>query len=1157
MTRRVSIVVNTYNRGDSLRRTLQSFTYLDYPEFEVVVVNGPSTDNTAAVIAEFADRIKVGNCANRNLSESRNIGVALAAGEIVAFIDDDAYPDPAWLDRLVEGYDDDEVAAVGGPVYDHTGAALQARYTFGTRLGDARVGIDEANPTELLNTPWSVEFVNTLGTNSSFRRDRLIGIGGFDEEFEYYLDENSVCWRLVEQGWVVKALDDGYVYHKFLPSDVRGENRAARNRYQVIKSKCFFALKHGLGVHSFYEVCQSILGFVENQRADYRWCVANGLLTEEDLKQFESDVHAAFDAALWSFASHVDKTRSPEWFAERQQPFLPFTVRRPASDKLHICFFSQEYPPGPVNGIARFVHTLATGLAAEGHLVRVLTRGESHDRVDLEEGVWVHRIVIEEHPLPDGVAVPPALWNYSASLLDELLRIDSHRKVDLVQGPNWDSELIAVVLDGGFTTVLSLHTPLATVQDVEPAVVSGNPYLEQMLALDRLCLDRSTALLANGDAVVAAIEDRYELSLPRDKLAIIPHGVPDKGGIDAPDLHPETVEVLFVGRLEQRKGIDTLLAAIPDVAREFPEARFVLVGDDTVPSETGVPHRVAFERSPAAAELGDRVRFTGLVDDEELEQWYACCDIFVAPSRFESFGLVLVEAMALGKPVVAGDNAGMRSIVEEGSNGYLVSPDDPDALKEALGRLISSADLRREFGDRSRRLFEERYSVAAMVEQTNRFYDSLLPQRTATTPARRPDPSPPNPTARRTSLQLSQILSVSVPPQSGPVVLDTLAEQDDELVASYENKFSEAIDKGESIYLPMTPMERAGHERKMELLDALPVGDLSDKVCVDFGVGSWGFACVYPRLQRCGFAIGIDISAEAIRESARLSAAGNFPYGDRYAYLTSRGDDIKLQDGSVDVFFSGECIEHVENTDAFLDEAHRVLAPGGLLILTTPNADAHLYRLRGERYCPGAEHVSLMGLDELLTYVEPRFDVIEIKGVASSLHHSFDREIADAEFARSWVMQFEDQPHLASGLLVLARRRESYVSSRYDEWRFHHSDPSVTYGGQWRVATLHDALSAHLADSGGSSELRVEFSGTDLLVFLWAHAWSGHALVSVDDLEQSVDLYAPESGFRRLHFRGLENRLHELRISQTGVANPDSQGTEVIFHQAISYRRRS
>src|SRR5262245_43262145 len=106
MTRRVSVVVNTINRAESLRRTLLSLLRLDYPEFEIVVVVGPSTDHTDAVVAEFAKTIKVARCEAANLSVSRNVGIRAASGEIVAFIDDDSVADPWWLDDIVPAFDD-------------------------------------------------------------------------------------------------------------------------------------------------------------------------------------------------------------------------------------------------------------------------------------------------------------------------------------------------------------------------------------------------------------------------------------------------------------------------------------------------------------------------------------------------------------------------------------------------------------------------------------------------------------------------------------------------------------------------------------------------------------------------------------------------------------------------------------------------------------------------------------------------------------------------------------------------------------------------------------------------------------------------------------------------------------------------------------------
>ena len=206
------------------------------------------------MLAEYRGRIKVGRCPECNLSMSRNIGIGLAAGEAVAFIDDDAYPDPAWLDELVAGlWSAEDVAVTGGPVFDHTGVQFQARYCLANRLGEAWISAGP-NPTDWLASPYSARYVYPMGTNAGFRRERLVELGGFDEEYEYYLDDADIAVRTVERGYLVKALDTGFVYHKFLPSQTRNERRAVTNRFPVVKNRWYFALRHGTGAFSESEI---------------------------------------------------------------------------------------------------------------------------------------------------------------------------------------------------------------------------------------------------------------------------------------------------------------------------------------------------------------------------------------------------------------------------------------------------------------------------------------------------------------------------------------------------------------------------------------------------------------------------------------------------------------------------------------------------------------------------------------------------------------------------------------------------------------------------------------------------------------------------------------------------------------------------------------
>jgi glycogen(starch) synthase len=169
---RFSVVICSDGRLAHLRATLAGLLYSTYQNFEVCVVCGPSDDGTRAYVAQYGRGLKFARCESRNLSMARNIGIAMSAGDIVAFLDDDAIPEPEWLQQLAQSYTDPEFAAAGGWAYDDSGLTFQTRYVTIDRLGYANP--HWSTPAPHLNFPYSPEFPHLLGANCSFRRSVLL-----------------------------------------------------------------------------------------------------------------------------------------------------------------------------------------------------------------------------------------------------------------------------------------------------------------------------------------------------------------------------------------------------------------------------------------------------------------------------------------------------------------------------------------------------------------------------------------------------------------------------------------------------------------------------------------------------------------------------------------------------------------------------------------------------------------------------------------------------------------------------------------------------------------------------------------------------------------------------------------------------------------------
>ncbi len=195
----ISVVVCSYNGSATIRDTLDALTKLNYSSYEVIVVNDGSTDNLEEIVKQYP--FTLFSTTNQGLSNARNTGMRNASGEIIAYIDDDAYPDPDWLLYLAYAYAHSDFAGIGGPNIAPKENGFIARCVANAPGG----------PVHVLLTDEIAEHIP--GCNMSFKREALLSIGGFDPVFRAAGDDVDVCWRLQNAGYVIGFHPSAVVWH--------------------------------------------------------------------------------------------------------------------------------------------------------------------------------------------------------------------------------------------------------------------------------------------------------------------------------------------------------------------------------------------------------------------------------------------------------------------------------------------------------------------------------------------------------------------------------------------------------------------------------------------------------------------------------------------------------------------------------------------------------------------------------------------------------------------------------------------------------------------------------------------------------------------------------------------------------------------------------
>jgi glycogen(starch) synthase len=710
---RVSVVVSTYNRAAGLRATLEGLRHQTYDDFEVVVVNGPSTDDTAAVVAEYADRVRAGECPEPSLTRSRNVGIAIASGDVIAFIDDDAIPEPTWVADILSGYDEGSTGGVGGIVYDHTGLRLQYKYSVCSRIGEPRWDVEP--PLDAYVVPGSDPFLYLQGTNQSYLRRHLVEVGGFNENLAHYFDDCEIAMQVIDAGHRLRALPIAGVHHKYMASSVRDHQRVLIDPYRVIRDRFCFALTgcvdsaRATTTDALVEWADTMLEVGRSQRDA-------GQLTAEQFDYYGRRVDEAVATAL-AWPGRPERPRR-EIAEPDATAFRPYPTVRTAGRRLTICLLSKEYPPDDFGGVGRLTADFASEFAARGHEVHVVTESRDIGRVDFERGVWVHRLELGE-PLVAELADVPIGANLGLvrAMYGEVSRIHERGTVDLVVGALWLAQGLMCSLDPRFATVLLLESGTRTITDFHPSWEAA-PHIRELIALEGALFRNARHLHAISRDILSTVQAQYGST--DAEAFVIPLGRhDDRARFRRQRAASAPLRVLFVSRLERRKGVDVLLPVAARLVRAYPHVEFVLAGKDTENTELGETYTAAFRREFGNdREVMSRVKFSGWLSEDELGQAYADADVFCLPARYESLGLVVIEAMSFGLPIVTSDVGGLAEIVEPEESGLLVPVEDASALEAALRRLIDDEALRRRLGERARRVFEERFALARTIPRT-------------------------------------------------------------------------------------------------------------------------------------------------------------------------------------------------------------------------------------------------------------------------------------------------------------------------------------------------------------------------------------------------------------------------------------------------------
>jgi len=714
----VSVIILNFNgmKNNFLPNCLQSLVQQTYHYLQIIVVDNASSDESVFYVEQnFPDVLLIKNGVNLGFCRGNNIGYHHATGEFILFLNNDTILMPDSIEKLVLAINLHPLIGMVSPkllrpqlkntnfhVLDSAGLMLRNDFTLRDR-GFGEYDTGQFDESQHIFAPCGAAAFYKRDTLESIQEDGQV----WDENFEAYYEDGDLAWRAHRRGWkcvyypsaVVVHHRGGSSSHNFFSKPMQFKVHTIKNRYLLISKNA--SLKHII-LHSPWLFCRELL--------IWGYLFLNPRLMIKVINSFRNTV-------LPTLCKRRGLNKTPKIIDKEHAIFSPesclFKAKYSMDKKIKVL----EVLEATVGGTRKHLVSLLQEIDRGKFDVQVAAPEVRHDNVkDTNFTNAVKALGIPIHFIDMCRGINPPADLISLIKLYVLIRQEKYTLVHTHSSKAGFLGRIAAKLNG----VPTIYTP------------HGFYFLDAGSPLKRnifLWLEKFAGLFT--DKLIAVSHGERETTLKNnivgeDCCVVIPNAIDPVSFTPDPIARERmraelgfTNKTLIIGTVSRyisQKDPFTLVRTAKLVLDVLPGTRFVWCGEGEMREATE-----AFAR-----DLGVHNAFSFLGFRQDVKDIMNTFDIFLLSSIFEGLPYTLLEAMALGIPIVATDVVGSRDVIINGENGILVPSKSPTQLAEALIDLLNDPEKRQKMGDKGKSLLHEQYSLKKMVFDTEAVYDELV-----------------------------------------------------------------------------------------------------------------------------------------------------------------------------------------------------------------------------------------------------------------------------------------------------------------------------------------------------------------------------------------------------------------------------------------------